>query len=131
MNFQELAENYFDLGDIRKFFVKDFESEIENYLVNDFFGGVYPYKVEGTIQQNYAVFIAAFKILELTALSITALSRDDEETTRREIFKMLTDMSMDLNHNENYLSAISAELENKSDITILMRSLLQSSRSTG
>jgi len=31
---------------------------------------------------------------------------------------------MDLNHNENYLSAIADELKNKSDITTLMRSLL-------
>ena len=125
LNFRELAENYFDLGEIKKIFVKDFETAFENYLVNDFFGGVYPYKVEGGIQHNYAVFLVRFKILELVALSITALSRSDEKSTRAEIFKMLSDLSMDLNHNEYYLAAVSEELKNKSDITILMRSLLE------
>lgn len=125
LNFRELAENYFDLQEIRKVFAKDFETAFENYLVNDFFGGVYPYKVDGNIQQNYAVFVMTFKILELIGLSITALSRSDENETRAEIFKMVTDMSMDLNHNENYLTALTEELKNKSDITILMCGLLQ------
>ena len=125
LNFQELAENYFDLQEIRKVFAENFSTAFENYLVNDFFGGVYPYKVEGTIQQNYAVFVAAFKILELIGLSMTALSRDDEQTARAEIFQMIADMSMDLNHNENYLAALCNELKDKSDITTLMRGLLQ------
>ena len=123
-NFRELAENYFDLQDIKKIFLEKYSLAFENYLANDFFGGVYPYKVEGTIQQNYAVFIARFKILELTALSIMTLSRGDEKNVRTEIFQMLTDLSMDLNHNENYLAAVAEELKNKSDITILMRGLL-------
>ena len=127
MNFRELAENYFDLQEIRSVFIKDFETAFENYLVNDFFGGVYPYKIDGTVQQNYAVFVTAFKILELIALSITALSRSDEKETRAKIFKMITDMSMDLNHNENYLSALAEELKGKADIAILMRGLLQAS----
>jgi len=124
LNFQSLAENYFDLEYIKKIFLQKYSDAFENYLVNDFFGGVYPYKIEGTIQQNYAVFIARFKILELVALSIMTLSRGDENQVRAEIFKMLADLSMDLNHNENYLSAIADELKNKSDITTLMRSLL-------
>ena len=125
LNFRELAENYFDLFEIKKDFDKKFEVAFENYLVNDFFGGVYPYKVEGNFQQNYAVFIVRFKILELVALSIMTLSRGDEKIIREEIFKMISDLSMDLNHNENYLSGISEELKNKSDFTILMRGLLK------
>lgn len=124
LNFRELAENYFDLQDIRKIFLQNYSTAFENYLVNDFFGGVYPYKIEGTIQQNYAVFIVRFKILELVALSIMTLSRGDEKSVRAEIFKMLSDLSMDLNHNDNYLSGIAEEIKNKSDITILMRGLL-------
>ena len=124
LNFRELAENYFDLQDIRKIFLKNFSAVFENYLVNDFFGGVYPYKVEGNFQQNFAVFIARFKILELVALSVMTLSRGDEKKVRADIFKMLSDLSMDLSHNENYLAAIFDELKDKSDITTLMRSLL-------
>ena len=124
LNIQELAENYFDLLEIRKVFVKDYENFFENYLVNDFFGGVYPFKVGGTIQNNFAVFVATFKILENIALAITAQSRGDEKNLRAEIFKMIYEMSMDLNHNENYLAAIAEFLKDKSDITTFMRSFL-------
>lgn len=124
LNFQELAENYFDLGDIRKIFLKEYELFFENYLVNDFFGGVYPFKIDGTIQNNFAVFVANYKILENIALSMTAQSRD-EKNLRAEIFEMLCNMSMDLNHNENYISAIAKFFEKKSDIRFFMRSFLQ------
>lgn len=124
LNFQELAENYFDLGDIKKIFLKNYETFFENYLVNDFFGGVYPFKVDGTIQNNFAVFVATYKILENIALAMTAQSRN-EKNLRKEIFKMVCNMSMDLNHNENYLAAIAKFFENKSDIRFFMRSFLQ------
>lgn len=124
LNFQELAENYFDLLEIRKIFVKEYENFFENYLVNDFFGGVYPFKVDGTVQNNFAVFVATFKILENIALAITAQSRDDEKNLRKEIFTMLYNISMDLNHNQNYLAAIAEFLKDKSDITTFMRSFL-------
>ena len=124
LNFQELAENYYDLKDIRKIFVEKYKVAFENYLVNDFFGGVYPYKIEGSIQQNYAVFVTVFKILEMTALAISALSRDEGQA-ESEIFKMVTDMSMDLNHNEEYLNALSESIKSKADITIFMRGLLE------
>lgn len=124
LNLQRLAENYLDLEYVKKIFLEKYSDALENYLVNDFFGGVYPYKVEGTIQQNYAVFIARFKILELVALSMMNIG-EDENFVRAEIFKMLTDLSMDLNHNESYLFAITEELKNKADITTLMRSLLE------
>lgn len=127
-NFQELAENYFDLQGIRKIFSRDYENFFENYLVNDFLGGVYPFKVDGTIQNNFAVFVATYKILENIALAMTAESRADEKNLRAGIFKMLCNISMDLNHNENYLSAIAKFLADKSDITIFMRSMLEGTR---
>lgn len=128
LNVQELAENYFDLLEIRKIFLKDYENFFENYLVNDFFGGVYPFKINGTIQNNFAVFAATFKILENIALAMTAQSRDDEKNLRAEILAMLCDMSLDLNHNENYLEAIADFLKEKSDITIFMRSFLSGAK---
>lgn len=128
LNFQELAENYFDLLEIKKIFLKDYEDFFENFLVNDFFGGVYPFKVGGSIQNNFAVFVATYKILENIALSMTAQSRADEKKLRAEIFEMLSNISMDLNHNENYLAAIADFLKDKSEITIFMRSFLSGTK---
>lgn len=124
LDLQELAENFFDLKDIKKIFLQEYQTFFENYLVNDFFGGVYPFKVEGSIQNNFAVFVATFKILENIALAIFAASRDDEKKIRAEIFKMICDMSMDLNHNSNYLAAITEFFKDKCDIRFFMRSFL-------
>ena len=123
-NFMELAEKYYALDEIREIFIKKYSVEFENFLVNDFFGKLYPFKFVGTIQQNYAVFVMLFKIVEIISLAIVANSREDENKTRAEIFKMIGDISMDLNHNENYISAIAESIKEKSDITILMRALL-------
>ena len=127
-NFQELAENYYDLQEIRKIFLREYENFFENYLVNDFFGGVYPFKVDGTIQNNFAVFVMTYKILENIALAIFAESRADKKNIRAGIFNMMCNISMDLNHNENYLAAIAKYLADKSDITIFMRSVLEGLR---
>ena len=120
----ELAENFYDLEEIRKVFVKDYSKVFENYLVNEIFSGVYPWKIDGTIQHNYAVLLVTFKIIELIGLSMTALNRKNEIILRKEIIKMISDVSVDLDHNAEYLKSIADSVENKSDITILMRSLL-------
>ena len=120
----ELAENFYNLEEIRKIFVKDYSNMFENYLVNEVFGGVYPWKIKGSIQQNYAVLLVSFKILELIGLSMTALNRKNDIDFRKDIIKMISDFSVDLNHNADYLKAISDAVKDKADITILMRGLL-------
>ena len=37
---------------------------LENYLVNEFFGNMYPWRTEGAISQNYGLFVLTYKILE-------------------------------------------------------------------
>ena len=37
---------------------------LENYLVNEFFGNMYPWRTKGTISQNYGLFVLTYKILE-------------------------------------------------------------------
>ena len=59
---------------------------------------------------------------------MTAESRDDEKNLHEEIFTMLYNISVDLNHNENYLSAIAEFFKDKSDITTFMRSFLSGSK---
>ena len=68
-------------------------------MVNEFFGGVYPYKIGGTIQHNYAVFAVNFKIAETLALSLFP-------KPSAQIFEMFVELAVDLNHNETFLAAI-------------------------
>ena len=37
---------------------------LESYLVNEFFGNIYPWRTKGTISQNYGLFVLTYKILE-------------------------------------------------------------------
>lgn len=112
-NFYSLANYYYKLRDVRKKFTADYQVFFENYLVNDFFGGVYPFKVEGGIQNNFAVFVMNYKILESIALAMVAENQNKD--MRGEIFEMLCNMSMDLNHNENYISTLARYLSNQCD----------------
>ena len=102
---------------VRKKFFKKYSMLLENYLVNEFFGGIYPFKINGTIQHNYAVFVVNYKILELTALSLYA------KNSERKILEMIIELTVDLNHNENFLSAITDSVKDFADITILMRKI--------
>lgn len=102
---------------IRKKFLKKYSMLLENYLVNEFFGGAYPFKIGGTIQHNYAVFAINLKILEVAALSLYA------KNSERKIFDMIVELSVDLIHNEKFLDAITDAVKDFADITILMRKL--------
>lgn len=37
---------------------------LERYLVNEFFGNIYPWRTTGAIAQNYGLFVLTYKILE-------------------------------------------------------------------
>ena len=37
---------------------------LENYLVNEFFGNMYPWRTNGSIIQNYGMFVLTYKVLE-------------------------------------------------------------------
>lgn len=102
---------------VRKKFFKKYSMMLENYLVNELFSGVYPFKISGTIQHNYAIFAVNYKILETLALSLYA------KNSERKILEMIIELTVDLNHNENFLSAITDAVKDFADITILMRKI--------
>ena len=102
-----------------KKFMKKYAVTLENYLVNEFFGGVYPYKIGGTIQHNYAVFAVNFKIAETLALSLFP------KNPAQKIFEMFIELAVDLNHNETFLAAITDAVKDFADITLLMKKLFR------
>ena len=63
------------------------------------------------------ITLSNYKILELTALSLYA------KNSERKILEMIIELTVDLNHNENFLSAITDSVKDFADITILMRKI--------
>ena len=63
------------------------------------------------------ITLSNYKILDLTTLSLYA------KNSERKILEMITELTVDLNHNENFLSAITDSVKDFADITILMRKI--------
>ena len=103
---------------VRKKFLKKYAQTLENYLVNEFFGGTYPFKICATIQHNYAIFAVNYKLVEITALSMF-------DKPARKIFEMIGELTVDLNHNDTFLAAITDAVKDFADIAVLMRKLFQ------
>ena len=55
----------------KKFFVAEHASFFENYLVNELFLNIYPWKFEdGSIAQNFSAFVTEYKFFELITFSV-------------------------------------------------------------
>ena len=54
----------------KKFFVAEHASFFENFLVNELFLSVFPWKFEGSIAQNFSAFVAEYKLFELIIFSV-------------------------------------------------------------
>ena len=104
-------------GKLCKKFLRKYAQAMENFLVNEFFGGVYPFRIDGTIQHNYAVFAVTYKLVETTALSIFA------KNSSAKILNAIGELAVDLNHNEEFIRAVTDFLEVDADISTLMKKL--------
>ena len=76
----ELAANFEKLTDARKNFSEKYSTFLENYLVNELFYGLYPWRFrEHNITKNFAVFLISYKILELMTFAATESGLDSKE----------------------------------------------------
>lgn len=104
-------------GKVRKKFFRKYAQAMENFLVNEFFGGVYPFRIDGTIQHNYAVFAVTFKLVETTAFSLFSKNSSDK------ILNSIENLTVDLNHNEEFIRAVTDFLKVDADISTLMKKI--------
>lgn len=123
----ELVKNYRRLDDARKDFLDRNSIKLEHYLVNEFFLGLYPWKINPSISQNYGAFVATYKIIELIALSLEVQWRkwhgnDSEPPTEYQLPATLSGLAINVDHNKNYLKCLIAHFDK--DILSIMKSLL-------
>ena len=92
-------------------FVQRFETIFENYLVNEFFMWMYPWRLPQSMTHNFGVFIASYKLVELfTFVNSLVVPNAD----KKEIVKFISYFSTKIDHNSNYIKKISDALQ---DIT--------------
>ena len=126
----KLVEKYKSYSEFRQKFLETYSMVFENYLVNEFFINLYPWKFSGSILHNYGIFLITYKMLEMITLSL-AVSNFKKDPTKQppldRIFFTATVMRFanNIDHDPAYTEKISQYLEDKNDIISLMKSLLQ------
>ena len=124
---KKLAENYLELDEARQRFSQYYSTLFENYLVNELFMNLYPFKFKGSITYNYGVFVTIYKLLELITFSMSIQHFLKEKKTMDKI--SLTAVVMmhanNIDHNKTYTDKISEYLKDKNDIVEIMQNMLQ------
>jgi len=110
------------VGNLRGKFVKSFEQVFENYLVNEFFMNLYPYRLEKSVVQNFGVYLSTYKIIETFALYMAETFPPVYES---DIANFICKLSTPIEHNPDYLKQISNELESKTNMFELIETFLQ------
>ena len=96
----------------------------ENYLVNEFFANMYPFRVEGNLVQNYGVFLLGYKLMEfiLVAMKANRGAAVDEET----LVENISGFANFIDHTPKYLEAIRQEAwKQGAGTAAFLKSLLQ------
>ena len=109
-------------GELRGKFVKKFEQVFENYLVNEFFMNLYPYRLKKSVVHNYGVYLATYKIIEMFAFLMAETCPPVYES---DIAKFICRLSTPIEHNADYLNKISNELDGKENMLELIEIFLQ------
>ena len=125
----EMIQNYNKLFDLRNDILNKHSKILENYLVNEFFYNLYPWKLRKTICSNYGVFIMTYKLLELILISMKYFSKnelnDNVGFDTDSIIKIIGSFIQRIDHNQNYIDCISKNVDNKENTLKIMNSLLQ------
>ena len=108
----------------RTMFLQKYSNIFENYLVQEFFSGVYPWRIKESISLNYVLFIATYKIVELMAVSM-AIAKPDIEFLDKQIISLISWFVEKLDHDPNYMQPIADGFKDKNNIVKTMRSFLQ------
>ena len=94
--FAALEENFIDIGDAR--LPAELELPAENFLINEIFLNVWPWRIDASIVQNFGVFAAAYKVFERLAIYSGVMAAADK-------------LSHKIDHSDDYLPKISALID--------------------
>ena len=80
MHMKELVDNFKKLSEARGNFSEKYSTFLENYMINELFINVYPWKFSNeTLLKNFAIFIISYKIFELLLFAMVQSGLDSKE----------------------------------------------------
>ena len=115
-----VAANYERLADARKNFLAQHSTLLENYLVNEIFLNVYPWRFKESIPINYAAFVTMFKVFELILFSSTLKGFN----SRSDLLKLIRFFASQTIHSLAFRDKILATVKKFDDTFALMETLL-------
>ena len=123
----EFTRKYTEMEKAIKMFSQYSSNIFENYLVNEFFLNVYPFKFKGSISYNYGVFLTIYKLMELITFSMSIQHFFKENTLpgKDDLIAIIMAHLNDINHTPSYVNKISECLKGKNNMTGILQSMLQ------
>ena len=121
VSLDEITANFERLTDARENFSEKYSTFLENYLVNELFSGVYPWRFrEYSLTKNFAVLLISYKIFELMMFAATESGLDSKE----DLLAMVDWFMTKTNHNPKLYEKFFELLEYENDTRTLMETLL-------
>ena len=132
LSINSISEKYLALDKIRDRVFKNFSHVIENYLVNEFWVQLYPYRVNTlSLTQHYYLFVMSYKMQEfLLLLHLENLRREQDKLSDSQIENEIIDLfkafAHMLVHNHNFIEKMGDIAKGKgNDIFAMMKSMLR------
>ncbi|MBR0103473.1 MAG: hypothetical protein IJQ01_08260, partial [Selenomonadaceae bacterium] len=104
----------------KKSFLVEHSTFLENYLVNELILNIYPWRFEGRLMQNFAAFVAEYKLFELITFSATLKSSD-----KQALIELVGWFTTRFDHTGEYKQMLFEHFNDVDDPFDLMESLLE------
>ena len=104
----------------KKSFLAEHSTFLENYLVNELILNIFPWRFEGRLMQNFAAFVAEYKLFELITFSATLKSSD-----KQALIELVGWFTTRFDHTGEYKQMTFEHFNDVDDPFDLMESLLE------
>ena len=116
-----VAENVIKRTSEKKIFLAEYSPFLENFLVNKLFMNIFPWKIEGSIAQNFATFVIEYKIFELIIFSEAIKG----SVSRKILIDLADKFTTKFDHTQEYKTRIFNYFKGADDIWNFMNGLLE------
>lgn len=108
---------------VRMWMLGEFSYLFENYLVNEFFLNLYPFRIHGSCALNYKVFLLTYKLAEFVLTAMASVK--ERQISELDIVRFFSDFSNRMDHNGRYMDeCVSATSKQSEGLGDLMKALL-------
>lgn len=117
----EIVDAYARRADERKIFRTHYEIFLENFLVNELFINVYPWKLNKSITKNFAVFLTTYKVFELIIFSAASKGLN----RRADLIDLTEWFTRKIDHGTDLREKILAHFDGEDDMLNLLETLVE------